>query len=137
LYWARTRNLPVVHVHSRREDGVAAAPIPGFEPRPTESLIYKSTRSLFDSVELKRAVDPICQALVLGFTGAGDCVAAAVDAARLGVRLVFITDAVASPMISVHEPEVVEDVVNSVLQSWAACVTTSELFKRGLALTRT
>jgi hypothetical protein len=73
----------------------------------------------------------------LGFTGAGDCVAAAVDAARLGVRLVFITDAIASPMISVHEPEVVEDVVNSVLQSWAACVTTSELFKRGLALTRT
>jgi hypothetical protein len=134
LSWARAKHMPVVHVHTRLKGVEASGPIRGFEPRASESLIFKQTPSFFDSGELRHAGARIRDALVLGFTGAGDCIAAAVDAARAGSRLIFVTDAISSPRLACHPPELVDSVVTSMLGEWSACVSTHELFARELGI---
>ncbi len=127
--WARRQNMPVWHVHTRTE-GARSMPIPGFEPRPNERVLMKKSWSLFDSAEVARARPALQHAFVLGFTAAKDCVATAIDAERAGVRLAFITDAIASSSLPDQPAEVVDDVMASLLGEWAARVTTAELLRR-------
>jgi len=133
LQWARAKGLAIVHVQTRLS-GRNAPPIAGFEPHPTESVVFKNTPSLFDSRELAHGALSIRDALVVGFTGAHDCVAAAVDARRLGLRLVFITDAIASPRLSRHEPQIVDEVLGAILGEWSGVISANELLKRDLLL---
>ena len=90
----------------------------------------KQSWSLFDSVDVARASPPLQHAFVVGFTAAKDCLATAIDAERAGVRLVFITDAIASPPLSNQPIEVFEDVLASLLSDWAVGVTTADLLCR-------
>ncbi len=129
LAWARRQEMPVWHVHTRGL-GARSIPIAGFEPRPSERLLMKQSWSLFDSVDVARASPPLQHAFVVGFTAAKDCLATAIDAERAGVRLVFITDAIASPPLSNQPIEVFEDVLASLLSDWAVGVTTADLLCR-------
>ena len=129
LAWARRQEMPVWHVHTRTL-GARSVPIPGFEPRISERLLIKESWSLFDSIEVARAQPQLQRAFVVGFTAARDCLATALDAARAGARLVFITDAIASPPLSNQPIEVFEEVLASLLADWAASVTTAELLRR-------
>jgi nicotinamidase-related amidase len=129
LAWARRQDMAIWHVHTRSE-GARSAPIPGFEPRPTERLLMKQSWSLFDSAEVTRVRPPLQHAFVLGFTAAKDCVATAIDAERSGVQLVFITDAIASSSMPNQPADVVDDVMASLLGEWAVGVTTAELLRR-------
>lgn len=135
LAWARRQELAIWHVHTRA-GGARSAPIPGFEPRPTERLLMKRSWSLFDSIEVERARPPLREAFVLGFTAAKDCVATAIDAERAGVRLAFIVDAIASSSLPNQSAEVVDDVMAALLGEWAASVTTAELLRREPQLAR-
>lgn len=128
LAWARRREMPVWHVHTR-SIGARSAPIPGFEPRPSERLLMKQSWSLFDSAEVVHAKPTLERAFVVGFSAAKDCLATAIDAERTGVRLVFITDAIASPLLSNQPIEVFEDVLASLLSDWAVGVTTANLLR--------
>lgn len=127
--WARRQSMPVWHVHTRA-NGARSMPIPGFEPRPNERVLMKQSWSLFDSTEVARARPALQHAFVLGFTAAKDCVATAIDAERAGVRLAFITDAIASSSLPNQSADVVDDVMASLLGEWAACITTAELLRR-------
>ncbi|MCC6786370.1 MAG: isochorismatase family protein [Hyphomonadaceae bacterium] len=127
--WARRQSLPVWHVHTR-VDGARSMPIPGFEPRPNERVLMKQSWSLFDSAEVARARPALHHAFVLGFTAAKDCVASAIDAERAGVRLAFVTDAIASSALANQSADVVDDVLASLLGEWATSVTTAELLRR-------
>ena len=127
--WARRQNMTVWHVHTRTH-GAHSMPIPGFEPRPNERVLMKQSWSLFDSTDVARARPALHDAFVLGFTAAKDCVATAIDAERAGVRLAFITDAIASSSLPNQSAEVVDDVMASLLGEWAASVTTAELMRR-------
>lgn len=135
--WARHQTLPLIHVHSfrpgsRREHGHGA--LPGFEPLPTEILAFKSSASLFQSRELA-AAGPLRDALVIGFTAARDCIAAAVDAQRMGVRLLFVADAIASPDLTDLEPSAARG-IQAVLEQFAALITTDELIGYGMEFSR-
>jgi nicotinamidase-related amidase len=128
LAWARRRELPVWHVHTRTI-GARSVPIPGFEPRPSERLLMKQSWSLFDSIEVARAWPRLERAFIVGFTAAKDCLATAIDAERTGVRLVFITDAIASPPLSNQPIEIFENVLASLLSDWAVGITTADLLR--------
>jgi nicotinamidase-related amidase len=128
LAWARRREMPVWHIHTQ-STGARALPIPGFEPRPCERVLTKQSWSLFDSAEVVCARPALERAFVVGFTAAKDCLAAAIDAERAGVRLVFITDAIASPPMSNQPIEIFEDVLASLLGAWAVGVTTADLMR--------
>lgn len=129
LAWARRQEMPVWHVHTRTP-GPRSAPIPGFEPRPNERLLMKRSWSLFDSADVARARPPLQHAFVLGFTAVKDCVAAAIDAERTGVQLVFVTDAIASSSLPNQPAELVDSMMASLLGEWAVTVTTADLLRR-------
>ncbi len=129
LAWARRQNLSVWHVQTSG-DGPRFAPIPGFEPNPSEPVLRKRASSLFDSTDLARARPPLRYAIVLGFTAARDCLASAVDAERSGAQLVFVSDAIASSALTHHAPELVDSVLTALLGEWAVMVTTAELLRR-------
>lgn len=135
--WARRQMLPLIHVHSLRPGGLrelGQGALPGFEPLPTEILAFKRSASLFQSRELASA-GPLRDALVIGFTAARDCVAAAVDAQRMGARLMFVADAIASPDITDLEPSA-DRGIQAVLEQFAALVTTNELIGYGVEFSR-
>jgi len=134
LSWARGQDIRIVHVHSAHASREDAAPIPGFEPKPSEPLVRKCSDSLFDSAELTRMRPPLQHGLVLGFTGVRDCLAAAVDARRSGSKLIFITDAIASPGLPTDRNDSVDGAVNAVLGAWAPLITTAELLGRDTRL---
>lgn len=140
LAWARRQGTPVIHVHTIGECGAQGdqhASIAGLEPLLSEPLIFKRTASFLESRELPRAgVTPQnCDALVLGFTGIRDCVAAAVDADRVGARLIFICDAIASPDVAPHPAADIDTILQAVLGQFAGLTTTRELFSRaGIAV---
>ena len=137
LQWARGQELPVVHVHTRAGLGrPAAPPIPGFEPRLSEPLVMKRSASIFDSDELERVRPRLEEAIVIGFSGLRDCVAAAIDAERAGARLVFVSDAIASTRLADHEPNLVDAFVAALISEWAPLVTTENLLRRDLRLGR-
>ena len=134
LGWARRRELPILHVHTLHGGASTpgSKPISGCEPLSTEALVFKRSRSFFDSVEFAKGVGRARygDAFVLGFTGIRDCVAAAVDARRSGWRLVFVRDAIASEGLPPHDPTVVDAVLSAVLCELSGCANAADLIGR-------
>jgi len=130
LAWARERELAVVHAYTVLGPGGHSAPIPGFEPKPSELIVYKRTASLFGSVEIERAGIDVRDAFLVGFTGARDCVATAVDAERMGARVVFVTDAIASPAVGELDPFTSDTVTASILGQFGGRIATMDLIWR-------
>jgi hypothetical protein len=130
LAWARERELSVLHAFTTFGPGPCNAPIAGFEPKPSETIIYKRTASLFGSVEIERASVELRDAFLVGFTGARDCVATAVDAERIGARLVFVTDAIASPAFGEMDPSMSDTITASILGQFGGRIATMDLVWR-------
>lgn len=128
LSWARRQKVPVLHIHTNVQTHERLAPIPGCAPLPTEPVLQTSGWSVFASFA-RRASGPPQDAFVLGFTGTQECVAAAVEAQQHRARIVFLTDAIASPRLSKHDPDVVDDVLAELLGQWGARLTTTDLLR--------
>lgn len=128
MAWARRRGMNLLHVHT-----IAGAdePIGGCEPRVDEPVYFKTGASFFQSREFaKHRSGSGLRAFLVGFTSSRDCLAAANDAERLGARLVFITDAMASTRLRDFAPETVDDVVAALLGEAAVATTIADLLAR-------
>ena len=128
LSWARRVALPIVHVHNVI-GGERPKPIAGCGPLSSEPLICKNTAAFFEGEEFRRLVftDANQDAIVLGFTGIGDCLRLAIAAERHGARLIFVADAIGSPQIGAHDPLMLDDVVRTVLEQFGGSIRTSEI----------
>lgn len=129
LAWARRFELRVVHVFSRRRCETAA-PIPGFHANANEVLAFKTSSSMFDNEDVVNVLRRARAAFVLGFMGHDDCLAAAFDAPKSEVRLIFVTDAIASPGLGGQSGEAIDAVIAAVLGELAGKITTTELLAR-------
>ncbi len=127
LSWARRIALPIVHVHN--VFGERSRPIAGCRPLSSEPLLRKDSASFFESDEFGRLVftHANLDAIVLGFTGIGDCLRLAIAGEHYGARLIFVADAIGSPQIGVHDPMLLDDVVRTVLEQFGGSVRTSEI----------
>lgn len=138
LRWARGAGLAVVHVHTldRFDERARGAPIDGYEPLPSEPLLFKRGASLFTSDECGYVgLADLAGALVLGFSGAFDCLATAVDAERLGARLVFVADAIASPRRDLRAGDEAMAGLGDILANFAAVTTTNQVLARAFLST--
>lgn len=93
-------------------------------------MTIKTTPSLFDSLHLARELAGTSAAFVIGFTGYQDCLAAAFDAQRHAVRLMFVSDAIASPAFSPYAPALSDALIGEMLGRLASATTTLELLQR-------
>lgn len=130
LSWARRLSLQVTHILTRSDTLASPRPIQGFHPRPDEIVATKSTASLFDAQHVAETLAARGGAFVVGFSGDRDCLAAAFDAQRYGVRLMFVTDAIASSAFSQQAPEQSDALVGEMLSRLAAATTTIDLLQR-------
>lgn len=127
LAWARRTSIPLIYIHTQSAD-CAGNPIAGCEPRSSEAVFFKRSASFLQSAEFIRDRDlQALDAFVVGFTTGRDCIAAAADAERLGARLLFVSDAIASSSIGDHDASVLDSVLSSVLGEFAALVPSSNL----------
>lgn len=133
LKWARGFGLRIVHVHTIRAGDRAlcpSPPIPGFEPRASEAVIQKHAHSFFSSAEFARLEGAARDIIALGFTTTQDCLAAAIDADRVGARLAFVSDAIASTAMAPFGAEIVDAIALGVLAQFAGQVSSEELIAR-------
>lgn len=128
LSWARRIALPIVHIHNKMGSD-RSKPIAGCRPLSNEPFLCKDDASFFESEEFGRLVftDANLDAIVLGFTGVGDCLRLAIAGERRGARLIFVADAIGSPQIGAHDPLMLDEVVTTVLEQFGGSIRTSEI----------
>ncbi len=128
MSWARRTGIPVAHVHGAME-GLHSKPISGCRPLSREPLFHKNGQSFFESEEFLRSVftDSGRNIMVLGFTGIADCMRLAISSERHGGRLLFVADAIGTPQIRSLDPQLLDEVVTTVLEQFGGSVMTSEI----------
>jgi hypothetical protein len=98
LAHARVEGWSVGHVISRRPrpGEVAWRPVGGLAPAPSEPVYHRDEPSAFSSRELCGALarEPRGEVVVCGVSVQGSCLATALDALRLRLRLTVAGDAV-------------------------------------------
>ncbi len=97
LEQARAGGGRVGHALSRRPGGAAGwRPMPRLAPRPGEAVYHRDEPSAFGNPTFLETVNgrTVTHVLLCGVSLRGSCLATALDAARLGVRLTIIEDAV-------------------------------------------
>jgi nicotinamidase-related amidase len=98
LSHARAEGWAIGHVISRRPRPGEAAwrPVGGLSPTPSEPVYHREEPSAFSSRELSEAVQhrPRGEVVLCGVSTQGSCLATALDALRLKLRLTVATDAV-------------------------------------------
>ncbi len=121
LNHARRADWSVVHVHRVPEDYdglTAGAPIPGFEPRPTERVFLRRDASALanpDFAEIIRAARGH-EVLLAGFDLRTSGLATALDAFNQGVPLTLLRDAFwTSPLPSKERARVEQTLLEGVL----------------------
>jgi len=132
--WARRAELPVIHILSTSPSMPErdVTPLPGFEARSEEVLLFKNATSIFESDACERAFAGAPGAFVVGLGGDGDCIVSAVDAGRKQTRLAFVVDAIASPRLAHHDAGIAEAIIAELLCGLSAATTTAELLAREL-----
>ena len=130
LWWARRQQLSIVHIHT--VSASRSGSIAGCEPLLGETLLFKTSASVFDSDEFSERYRgrAAFDAIVVGFAGSRDCLCAAIDAGRRQARLVFVSDAIASPALGAHDQTEVDAVLGSLLGELSASTSTLELMQR-------
>ena len=98
LAHARAEGWAVGHVISRRPrpGEVAWRPVGGLSPTPSEPVYHREDPSAFSSAELCEAIqrEPRGEVVLCGVSTQGSCLATALDALRLKLRLTVASDAV-------------------------------------------
>lgn len=99
LNHARQEGWRIVHVHTRQASRRAARPIAGFEPLPTEPVIYRTGLSAYSSSAFRQMAESGGEIVVVGYSLSAACIATALIAHDQGVGVTIVEDALsAAPM---------------------------------------
>jgi nicotinamidase-related amidase len=141
LRHARRAGWRIAHV--QQHDGRASAlpecsrPIEGLEPRPSEAVFYRERPSAFASSAFADYVERLGRPrlLMIGFELTGSVLCSALAAFERRLAVTVVEGAVAAPAFGRFSGEVMNDVLLSVLGSFADVASSDEiLFSTGPVL---
>lgn len=132
LATARARRLPIAHFRQLRRESLFneatefADWIDEFRPRPFEMVFERSKPSCYTAERfadfMRSLTDPTM--VLAGLTGAGACLATAVDALHRGHRCVFVGDASSTPSLDDLDEAASQRVVSELMRGFAEVVPT-------------
>jgi len=132
LSTARARRLPIAHFRQLRRESLFneatefADWIDEFRPRPFEMVFERSKPSCYSAERfadfMRSLTDPTM--VLAGLTGAGACLATAVDSLHRSHRCVFVGDASSTPSIDDLGEAASQRVVSELIRGYAEVIPT-------------
>jgi nicotinamidase-related amidase len=132
LTTARARRLPIAHFRQLRRESLFnqatefADWIDEFRPRPFEMVFERSKPSCYAAERfadfMRSLTDPAM--ILVGLTGAGACLATAVESLHRGHRCVFVADASSTPPIGDLGEAASQRIVSELIGTYAEVIPT-------------
>lgn len=129
---ARARRLPIAHFRQLRRESLFneatefADWIDEFRPRPFEMVFERSKPSCYAAEKFAEFMRSLTDStmVVAGLTGAGACLATAVESLHRGHRCVFVGDASSTPSIDDLGEAASQRLVSELIRSYAEVIPT-------------
>ena len=130
---ARMARWPLLHA-LKMEDQAQPRPIPGLEPLPFETVLFRQGPSAFSHRRMQELVLDVAAdgLVVLAMNLDAACVATALRGHELGLRVALVEDTLSSQPVDGIAPEAAREVLLSMASPFVGRLTTTQLM--GLAL---